>query len=84
MKSSTKKIKHHLLRTAKLSFATTLGIFLITSCSSGSEKGSASDSLAMETEKDTAAALETIKPTGEAPAWAPDIKPEMQAVIEKL
>lgn len=25
-----------------------------------------------------------IKPTGPAPAWAPDIKPEMQAVIEKL
>lgn len=25
-----------------------------------------------------------IKPSGPAPAWAPDIKPQMQAVIEKL
>ena len=25
-----------------------------------------------------------IKPTGQAPEWAPNIKPEMQAVIEKL
>ncbi|WP_374949962.1 alpha/beta hydrolase [Mucilaginibacter sp.] len=25
-----------------------------------------------------------VKPKGAAPAWAPDIKPEMQAVIEKL
>ncbi|TSJ34892.1 alpha/beta hydrolase [Mucilaginibacter corticis] len=26
----------------------------------------------------------TVKPAGSAPAWAPDIKPEMLAVIEKL
>lgn len=25
-----------------------------------------------------------IKPSGQAPQWAPNIKPEMQAVIEKL
>lgn len=84
MKSSTGKTKNYLVKTAKFSFATVLGLSLLTSCGSGSEKGSSTDSTAMETEKDTAAALETIKPTGEAPAWAPDIKPEMQAVIEKL
>ena len=33
------------------------------------------------TSTDTATA---VKPAGPAPAWAPDMKPEMQAVIEKL
>ncbi|MEB0249570.1 alpha/beta hydrolase [Mucilaginibacter sp. 5B2] len=32
---------------------------------------------------DTAKSM-ALKPKGAAPAWAPDIKPEMQAVIEKL
>ncbi|WP_242478895.1 alpha/beta hydrolase [Hymenobacter lapidiphilus] len=30
------------------------------------------------------AAMATVKPTGPAPAWAPNIAPEMLAVIEKL
>ena len=33
---------------------------------------------------DTSGEAASIKPTGAAPAWAPDIKPQMQAVIEKL
>lgn len=33
---------------------------------------------------DTSGGAASIKPTGAAPAWAPDIKPQMQAVIEKL
>ena len=32
----------------------------------------------------TADSVTAIKPKGPAPAWAPDMKPEMQAVIEKL
>lgn len=56
---------------------------LLTGCGGSSDKQTdTTDSLT--TEKDTAAALNTIKPDSAAPAWAPDIKPEMQAVIEKL
>lgn len=38
------------------------------------------DSTKIDTEK----LVNNIKPKGSAPAWAPDIKPQMQAVIEKL
>ncbi|OOQ60355.1 alpha/beta hydrolase [Mucilaginibacter pedocola] len=53
-----------------------------------SSSSSTSDSLATDTTQmapsaDTAKSA-GIKPKGPAPAWAPDIKPEMQAVIEKL
>lgn len=35
--------------------------------------------------KDTGAnAMDAVKPKDPAPAWAPDMKPQMQAVIEKL
>jgi acetyl esterase len=51
-----------------------------------STKKNAGDSTATDS---TIAAADTakpiaLKPKGPAPAWAPDIKPEMQAVIEKL
>lgn len=52
----------------------------------GSASKSAGDSTAKDTNlapADTAKPV-TLKPKGPAPAWAPDIKPEMQAVIEKL
>ena len=39
----------------------------------------ASDSAAV-----TANAAGTVKPTGAKPAWGPNLKPEMQAVIEQL
>jgi len=66
----------------QIACATVISCFLLTSCGGSSEKGSTTDSLA--TSMDTAMTEKSIKPTGEAPAWAPDIKPEMQAVIEKL
>jgi acetyl esterase len=37
-----------------------------------------------KTSTTTADSATAIKPKGPAPAWAPDMKPEMQAVIEKL
>ncbi|MGY4539137.1 acetyl esterase [Mucilaginibacter sp. UYNi724] len=52
----------------------------------GSASKSAGDSTAKDTNlapADTAKPV-TLKPKGPAPAWAPDIKPEMQAVNEKL
>ncbi|GGB96238.1 alpha/beta hydrolase [Dyadobacter sediminis] len=55
---------------------------LLASCGGGTDQSSGADSLAVE--KDTAEALQAIKPDSAAPAWAPDIKPEMLAVIEKL
>jgi len=58
-----------------------LSLFL-SACGGSSEKTSDTDSLA--TKKDTMEALKSIKPDSAAPAWAPDIKDEMLAVIEKL
>jgi len=66
----------------QIACATVISCFLLTSCGGSSEKGSTTDSLA--TSMDTAMTEKSIKPTGETPAWAPNIKPEMQAVIEKL
>jgi len=54
---------------------------IMMSCGSGSNNASESDTTM--TEADTIAES-SIKPDSAAPAWAPDIKPEMQAVIEKL
>jgi|GEM_PF-6807388 len=51
--------------------------------SSSSADSAAADSAITAPSADTAKKVE-IKPKGPAPAWAPDIKPEMQAVIEKL
>ncbi|MCO5935942.1 alpha/beta hydrolase [Mucilaginibacter sp. RB4R14] len=52
----------------------------------GSGSKAAGDSTAKDSNPapaDTAKSM-ALKPKGAAPAWAPDIKPEMQAVIEKL
>jgi acetyl esterase len=55
---------------------------LLASCGGSGSKPSDSDSLA--TAKDTLEAVKTIKPDSAAPAWAPGIKDEMLAVIQKL
>jgi len=51
--------------------------------SSSSADSTATDSAVTAPSAYTAKKFE-IRPKGPAPAWAPDIKPEMQAVIEKL
>ncbi len=58
------------------------GLLLLAGCT-GKNMEETVDSTAMadSARKDTAV---KIKPTGQVPAWAPSIKPEMQAVIEKL
>lgn len=62
---------------------------LLTACDANPSTDSAtttttaSDSAATAAMSDTAAAR-PVKPAGPAPAWAPNIAPEMQTVIEKL
>lgn len=57
------------------------GLSLLAACQSKT-KSTTTDSTTVTTTKTDSAKI--IKPSGPAPAWAPDIKPEMQAVIEKL
>lgn len=57
------------------------GIFAITSCQNHTTE---STSKTTDTTVQEHAAPNTVKPKGPAPAWAPDMKPEMIAVIEKL
>jgi len=49
------------------------------SCGGSTDKTTTTDSLATDSSKVT-----TLKPTGTTPEWGKNIKPEMQAVIEKL
>ena len=56
---------------------------LLASCGSGGDNNTAtSDSVA--TKSDTTQAVQAVKPDSAAPGWAPNIKDEMLAVIEKL
>ncbi|WP_235917435.1 alpha/beta hydrolase [Hymenobacter busanensis] len=54
------------------------------SSSSGEHTTTAADSTTTAPAVDSNAATGTAKPAGPKPAWAPSLKPEMQAVIEKL
>ena len=60
------------------------GLFIlaasITACNSGNSAKTTTDSLATDSATTTA----SLKPAGPAPEWGKTIKPEMQAVIEKL
>jgi acetyl esterase len=77
MKNNFKNLKAGVVAAAFLAVA---GV----SCSNGSnESTTGSDST--QNEVVTASAdSSAIKPKGQAPEWAPSIKPEMQAVIEQL
>nr|WP_199156910.1 alpha/beta hydrolase fold domain-containing protein [Pedobacter sp. ASV2] len=55
-----------------------LGI-IFTACNSSSKNGTSNDTTMSDTSK-----VVGIKPAGPAPEWGKTIKPEMQAVIEKL
>ena len=61
------------------------GLLLLGACKSKISSTSA-DSIAAKSDsvKTDSTSSAKIKPKGTPPAWAPDIKPEMQAVIEKL
>jgi acetyl esterase len=59
------------------------GLLLMSACQ-GKTSTTVTDSTVVIDSTKTDTAAKAIKPVGPAPAWAPDIKPEMQAVIEKL
>lgn len=77
-------IKTHLnsgLRNIILS-ATAASLLMLGACTSKTIKTNTDSTITTSVKVDTTA--KAIKPSGPAPTWAPDIKPEMQAVIEKL
>ncbi|MFD2144444.1 alpha/beta hydrolase [Mucilaginibacter antarcticus] len=61
------------------------GAALLLSACQSKTTTNGTDSTVVTTESTvTDTGMKAIKPAGPAPAWAPSIKPEMQAVIEKL
>jgi acetyl esterase len=86
MKTTPMQFYSTSLRSIAFSVAAT-SLLMLGACTSKTSKTSSSDSSTTKSTTivtDTAKQPTAIKPTGAAPAWAPDIKPEMQAVIEKL
>lgn len=68
-----------------LMFAAFAGMVTIAACESKNSTTSSDSTLeAVDTVPAEAASVDSIKPSGPAPAWAPDIKPQMGAVIEQL
>ncbi|MEX8547694.1 MAG: alpha/beta hydrolase [Mucilaginibacter sp.] len=63
--------------------AIALAAVSFTACNSGAKTGSTSDTTKGTATTDTSSA-KTLTPKGSKPAWAPNIKPEMAVVIEKL
>ena len=63
--------------------AIVLAAVSLTSCNSNTKTGSTSDTTKGAATTDTTSA-KTLTPKGPKPAWAPNIKPEMAVVIEKL
>lgn len=61
-----------------------LAVMLAAACGGNTSKTNTADSSAMADTAKKDSILMAINPTGPTPAWAPDIKPEMQAVMEKL
>lgn len=63
------------------------GAIGLTACQSNKTGSESADSTMAATDtmmKDTASTVNAVKPMGPAPEWAPTIRPEMQAVMEKL
>jgi acetyl esterase len=77
------KTKHFINAALAASF-----ILALSACSSNPKTTDSADTTAMMTDTaitDTAAGTpDDVKPTGPAPEWGPGLKPQMQAVIEKL
>lgn len=81
------KTKHYQMKIKAINYAALFCMMGAVACKSNSSSSTTTDSVKTDstvtTTADTTKKAE-IKPKGAAPAWAPDIKPEMQAVIEKL
>ena len=77
----------------KLCIVAGIASFSLSACNNkANNKSSSSDSSTMKADSNTNTSTDnkpaggnaSIKPSGPAPSWAPTIKPEMQAVMEKL
>ena len=85
-------IKSLLQLTMKTTFVLSFAVgamLLALSCKQKTTTSSTTDSTVTKTDTTiksdtTVKSMDAIKPSGAAPSWAPDIKPQMQAVIEKL
>ncbi len=69
-------MKNNLLKPIMLACGTAI---LLSACTSGTKNTAGTDSSMTDS-----TTMATVKPTGPAPEWGKTIKPEMQAVIEKL
>ncbi len=76
-----KKYKSNLIHPSKVFGLLTTIIMATSACGSSSDSTTIKDSAGADS---TGLQQTAVKPAGPKPAWAPDIKPEMQAVIEKL
>ncbi|MBC7566457.1 MAG: alpha/beta hydrolase [Pedobacter sp.] len=78
-------MKNKCLRNAALSATFMIAL---SACSSNSNTTNSADTTAMKTDTTMADASEgkptDVKPIGPTPEWGPGLKPQMQAVIEKL
>lgn len=77
------------MKTKSIIYAAILSTAMFAACKSKTNSSTTDSTVTTKTDttvkKDTAAkTANDIKPKGAAPVWAPDIKPQMQAVIEKL
>jgi acetyl esterase len=77
MKNNFKNLKAGVVTAA---FLAVVGV----SCSNGSNKSTTGSDSSKNEVVTASADSSAIKPKGQAPEWAPSIKPEMQAVIEQL
>ncbi len=66
---------------AKVLHLAAASLLLLAACQNNNNSTTSTDTTATDTMSTNAQA---IKPMGPVPAWAPSIKPEMQAVMEKL
>ncbi|RYE29724.1 MAG: alpha/beta hydrolase [Sphingobacteriaceae bacterium] len=84
--STTKKIKSGKARLYSSVCAIAMAGFALTACNSTNKATSTADSstTTTTTTDTTASSTQKLTPKGPKPAWAPNIAPEMQVVIEKL
>jgi acetyl esterase len=71
------------MKTSMLTIAAGAAL-LLSACESKTTTTTVDSTVVTTETTKTDTGMSAIKPTGPAPAWAPGIKPEMQAVIEKL
>ncbi|RYD84932.1 MAG: alpha/beta hydrolase, partial [Sphingobacteriales bacterium] len=72
------------MKTKPLMYAAMAGMMALAACESKNSTTNLDTTLMADTTLVEGTSLDSIKPAGPAPVWAPNIKPQMLAVIEKL